>query len=229
MQPGLTYQPILLPVHFNVSASGISIGGNTSLVTPIGTFSIGASYMLPQQGDSIYVILRDHKTGFDHIYKVRSGGDAFTAVINGTTDISVTNNQVLIDVTSGKVEEIYFKRARETISEQHTWSPKIWRASIARWDSGWRESWYKPFSMSRWAYSDSTIGKWFGIGFAWFLIRLALAVVLALIDTGLTIGFLLGQGAFILFGPTGRDVIYGLLVLLAICAVGMARLFWEEL
>ena len=69
--------------------------------------------MLPQQGASIYVILRDHKTGFDHIYKVRSGGDAFTAVINGTTDISVTNNQVLIDVTSGKVEEIYFKRARE--------------------------------------------------------------------------------------------------------------------
>lgn len=212
VRPGLNYQPVFLPVHLSVSSSGVAIGGDTSLVTPIGTFSIGASYLLPRQNDGIYVILRNRKTGYDHIFDVRTGGDHLTAVINGRSIISVSGGQVLIDVTSGRIKKITFRQVRTAISEQS--DPGIWHAVTGRWDTGWRQSWYKPFAMSRWAYSDSTIGEWFGVGFIWFLLRLLLAVVLGFIDLVLTIGFLLGQIAFLVFGPTGRDVVYGLIVLL---------------
>ncbi len=80
-------------------------------------------------------------------------------------------------------------------------------------DAGWAKSWYKPYGLARWAYSDSTIEKWYGAGFVWFLLRLLFSVFLGLIDTLLTLGFVLGQLAFIIFGPTGRDVTYGFLVL----------------
>ena len=219
VRPSVTYKPAFLPVHLTVSSSGISVGGDDSLATPIGTFSIGASYQLLQIS-GIYVILRDRRTGYDHIYMVRTGGDQFTAVVNGTTSISVSNNRVLIDITSGRIKKITFRRAPTHIPEQRTSTPAIWLAFVGHWDAGWRQSWYKPFAMSRWAYSDTTMGKWFGVGFVWFLIRLAAAVVLALIDTVLTIGFLLGQIAFIVFGATGRDVVYGLLILLTLLGIG---------
>jgi hypothetical protein len=48
------------------------------------------------------------------------------------------------------------------------------------------------------------------------LIRLIFAIVLALVDTLLSAAFLVGQLAFIVFGPTGRDVIYGLTVMIGV-------------
>ena len=89
-----------------------------------------------------------------------------------------------------------------------------WEQHVAaRWDAGWAQSWYKPYALAKWAYDDSTIEKWFGIGFIWFLLRLVLSIALALVDTVLTMGFFIGQFAFIIFGPTGRDVIYGFMIL----------------
>jgi hypothetical protein len=83
-----------------------------------------------------------------------------------------------------------------------------------------------PYALTRWAYDDSTIGKWYGIGFIWFLLRLTLAVICFLIDTVLSLGFLLGQLGFVCFGPTGRNVIYGLLIL---AILGIGTIAWSEL
>lgn len=209
---GVTYKPEFLPVHLSLSSSGVSIGGDTSLVTPIGTFSIGASYQLLPSYNGIYVILRNRKTGFDQIFELRNAGDQFSAVVNGITTIDVSNGRILIDVTAGNIKAVTFKRVSSEIPKQ---SPPSWLHSItARWDTGWKQSWYKPFALTSWAYDDSTMGKWYGIGFVWFLLRLILAIVFFIIDAILSLGFLLGQIGFLLFGPTGRNVIYGILILI---------------
>ena len=116
-QLSVSYKPEFLPVEFTISPSGISVEGSASIVTPIGTFSIGASYSLPSLGDdSIYVIIRDKDTGFDHIYKVNGGTNQLTAVVNGTTRITVTGGEVLIDVSAGSIESIRLEKASAQIS-----------------------------------------------------------------------------------------------------------------
>jgi hypothetical protein len=208
--------PEILPVQLSLSTDGYTITGDLTYATPIGKFSIGAKYNLqPPASDSIYVILRNQKTGFDQIFEVKSGGDQFTAVLDGKTTVSVVNNEVTIDVTSGTIEKISFKRVTAQVAQQKRTSfpGRVWHRVYSRWDQGWNESWYKPYALSEWAYSDSTIEKWYGVGFVWFLLRLVAAIVLACVDTILSLGFIVGQGFFILFGPTGRDVIYGLMIL----------------
>jgi hypothetical protein len=220
ISPQASFKSSVLPFEISIGASGNStIEGNISWVTDIGQFSIGAQYELPPRNNSsIYVILRNHHTGYDKIYEVRTDGEQFNAIVNGTTSITVTNDQVLIDVTNGNIRSVTFKQVNNQIAEASatSWWPKTRHAIAARWDAGWSQSWYKPYGLSKWAYDDSTIDRWYGIGFVWFLIRLVFSIILALVDTALTIGFLLGQLGFILFGPTGRDVIYGFLVLGAI-------------
>ena len=222
--PEASFRPFYLPCEISVGYDGKStIDGSLSCATDIGQFSIGAKYELPQQGSSsIYVILRDQRTGFDHVYAVRTSGTSgaeFNAVVNGTTSITVTNDQVLIDITDGTIRQIKFKEVQNPIAEGSGSGNWFQQHIGARWDAGWAQSWYKPYGLSKWAYDDSTIEKWYGIGFVWFLLRLVFAVVLALLDTVLTMGFLVGQLAFIIFGPTGRDVMYGLMILGVIAAI----------
>jgi hypothetical protein len=219
VKPFVGYQPEFLPIQMTVTPSGVSFAGDTSIATFVGVFSIGATYSLqPPNADSIYVILRDRETGFDKIYEVRTGQGEFSAVVNGKTTIAVTTSRVLIDVTNGVIEKIRFKRVA---GPAYTQTPTIWNKIGARWDEGWSQSWYKPLELTRWAYDDSTIGRWYGVGFAWFLLRLILAIILFFIDAVLTLCFLLGQVAFVIFGPVGRNVIYGLLVLSAIGGVAI--------
>lgn len=200
-----------------------SISGDQSFATPIGEFSIGAEYELPQHDSaSIYVILRNRSTGYDRIFEVKTGGEQFSAVVNGTTIITITHDQVLIDVTRGNIQKITFKRVKSQISEatSASWFTRTWHSAASRWDEGWRQSWYKPFALSRWAYSDSTIEKWYGAGFVLFLLRFILAIALGVVDAVLSLGFVLGQLAFLVFGPTGRDVTYGFLVLGVLFLIG---------
>jgi hypothetical protein len=216
--PEVSFKPFYLPCEISIGYDGKStIDGNVSCATDIGEFSIGAKYELPtQSSSSIYVILRDRKTGFDHVYAVHTqGGGEFNAVVNGTTSITVTNDQVLIDVTDGTIRQIRFKEVQNPIAEGS--SGNWWQQKVAvRWDAGWAQSWYKPYALAKWAYDDSTIERWYGAGFVWFLLRLVLAIALALVDTVLTVGFFIGQFAFIIFGPTGRDVVYGLMILFVV-------------
>lgn len=111
----VSYKPPLLPVKFVLDSAGnISIVGESSLVTFVGEFSIGAQYMLYSEPDSITVIIRDRKKGnhgFDTVYRIRTGRDEFSAVLNGETTVQVVNKQVLIDVTNADIKSIEFRRA----------------------------------------------------------------------------------------------------------------------
>ncbi len=119
-----------------INSSGISIEGVQSIATPIGTFSIGALYDLPPRDPgSIYVILRDRRTGFDQIYKVQTGADQFMAVVNGTTSISIANGQVLIDITDGNIKQVAFERVSDQIPQQSNANllAKAWHITVIRW------------------------------------------------------------------------------------------------
>jgi len=209
VDPTLSYRaPAFLPFSITIGKhdGNPTIEGNLSWITELGTFSIGAQYELPPPvSGTIRVILRNRRAGFDEIYQVRTGGDQFAAVVNGTTTISVSQDQVLIDITDGTIQEITFKRVNSQIPEAQNGGNGISRvvqAPISRWDTGWNRSWYKPFMLSRWAYDDSTITKWYGLGFAWFFLRLILACFLGLLDAFLTIFFFIGQLAVLCFGPS---------------------------
>jgi len=130
-----SYRPEFLPVALNINPSGISIEGLQSIVTPIGTFSIGALYDLPPRASgSIYVILRDRSTGFDKIFEVQTGTDQFMAVVNGTTNISIANGQVLIDITDGSIKQVAFERVSDQISQRSpNWFVKAWHVTVIRW------------------------------------------------------------------------------------------------
>ncbi|MDQ1294083.1 MAG: hypothetical protein QG608_1966 [Actinomycetota bacterium] len=210
------YQPPYLPVRFVYSAEGgFRIEGESEIVTLVGRFSIGADYSIdPPDSQQIVVILRDRDEGEDRIFRVRSGEGVFTAELNGSTTVQIVDRQVLIDVTNGSVKSVSLKRTPGAgIREK---KPNWWTERRDAWNVGWSESWYEPYAMTRWAYDDSTIGKAYGLGFAWFLFRLALAIGLAVIDTILSFFFLLGQIAYVIGGPTWRNIVHGVAVLFVI-------------
>jgi hypothetical protein len=94
-----------------ITPSGISIEGDASFTTPLGTFSVGASVPVVKS-DEIVVILRDRKVGQDHLYRIRSGRD-MTILVNGRSEITVgADGVVLIDITGGAVQIVEIKDPR---------------------------------------------------------------------------------------------------------------------
>lgn len=203
VSPNLSYSaPAFLPFHISIGKRGgnPTISGNASWISELGVFSIGGQYELPPAAPGyIRVIIRDRRTGFDSVYQVRTNGDQFAAVVNGTTAINVSQNQVLIDVTNGKIQKITFKRMNIQVGEVKS-GVGWWHSVTSRWDEGWARSWYKPFMLSSWAYDDSTVTKYYGIGFLWFLVRLVFACILGFIDLIFTILFFFGQIVVTIFG-----------------------------
>lgn len=209
VSPNFSYSaPLFLPFHFSIGKkdNNPTLSGNVSAVTELGVFSIGAQFELPpSQPETMRVILENRRTGFDRIYQIRTGGDQFAAVVNGTTTISVSQDEVTIDVTSGSIRSISFKRVANPIPEaQANGNPvtHVTNTAAGRWDSGWDRSWYKPFMLSGWAYDDSTVTKWYGAGFVLFFLRLILAIILGLFDLFFTIFFFIGQLFIVCFGTS---------------------------
>jgi hypothetical protein len=223
--PDASYKPPFLPFEISVGASGDStIEGSISWATEIGEFSIGAQFELPpRRPESIFVILRNRNTGYDKVYEVQTDGEQFNAVVNGTTNITVTNDQVLIDVTNGNIRSVRFKQVTSPLHEDQAtgWIPRAGHWTEARWDAGWSDSPYKPLDLTKLAYDDSTLMKWYGLGFVLFLLRLISAILLFFVDIVLIVIFLVSQLAFILFGLTGRNVFYGLFALLVIIMIAI--------
>ncbi|MET9336421.1 hypothetical protein [Nonomuraea sp. NPDC003804] len=225
-----SFRPAFVPVSLEWGPGGLKVSGQSSLVTPVGVFSIGAEYALPDsEDDALYVIVRNAtevppgqtEVGFDHIYKVRTGQGEFTAVVNGTTRIQVVDRTVLIDVTDGQVRTITFAQAEVTVKE-HVPGP------VERWNTYWAGSFYSPFALSRWAYDDSTMSRWFGLGFVLFLLRLVVAIILGVVDVVLLVCCVVAAVAYVLFGQTGTNIAYGVEVLLGLLfALGLAGLWLE--
>jgi hypothetical protein len=134
-------------------------------------------------------------------------------VADGRVVVDTRPDQVEIDVVRGKVQHVSLMGTASGSTDDLARARAWWDRHSDMWDRGWAESWYKPFAMTRWAYDDSTIGEWYGLGFAWFLLRLALAVMIGILDAILTFFFLLGQVGYFFFGPTARNIVYGLTII----------------
>jgi hypothetical protein len=232
VQPEIEYKPVILPVKLVVGANGVNITGESSIVTPVGVFSLNTNYNLMQSQNATYVVIRNrkqHPKPADNVFRVRTGGDRLDAVIDGHTEIAVENGRVTIDVTGAKVRVIQLKQTRLVAADAGPTGITLWwHNSLAKWNAGWARSPYKPFVLTRWAYDDSTIGKYYGAGFVWFLLRLALAVLFVLFDLILTVVFMVGQLFYFFFGPTGANIIWGLFLLLAAWATfGVVRAMRE--
>jgi hypothetical protein len=221
--PQVRYKPPFLPVEFIIGPDGVDIEGDRTIVTPIGVFETGATYALSSRRDSIYVVIRGAParnggsasgtrtmtSRVDQVYQVRGGGDQFTAVVNGTSTIQVSGRKVLIDVTRGGVNRIQLRRA--AVGAQQARGEPTWlEVRAQRWGQHWRGSWYKPMMLSRWAYDDSTIGRWYGLGFVWFMVRFVAAIVLFLFDIVGTVVCVPAALSYVFFGATGRNIVYGI-------------------
>jgi hypothetical protein len=216
------YKPPLVPVKFSVDSQGKpSVSGSKELVTPVGTFSIGAKYSLDSiRSDAVRVVIQNKKigdTGSRYIYDVTTGDGEFTAVVNGKTTIQVSDRRVLIDVTEGTIESIQLKGI-EPVADG---TDGNWLAESGdRWENYWDTTFYSPMALSRWAYDDDTIDKWFGVGFLWFLLRLVFALVLGIADLVLLTACFLAAVAAMVFGDLGRNIVYGIEALALLAVVG---------
>jgi hypothetical protein len=107
--PYVEYQPFLLPVKLMVSPNGTEIAGETSIITPIGEFTIGASSTSAPVGP-INVIIRDPNKGTKSVYSVSSvQPHTFTVVIDGKTKIEVgSDRNVIVTILEGRVLTIEF-------------------------------------------------------------------------------------------------------------------------
>jgi len=224
-EPAIDLKPTLLPLKFTITPSGVVVTGDRTIVTPLGLISIGAKINLPSKDDdAIRVIIRDRDRegiGFDEIYDIKAGYGSFEAVTNGTTVIQVTaEREVIIDVTDAQIESIELRKVVLANFEDNA-------QGLSRLSERWDEHWqtlpigYHAWSLTRWAYDDSTIDKWYGVGFVAFLMRLIIATLLAIIDFALVIAFFFG-GIFYLFSETARNVCYGFLVIFIIVALWVA-------
>ena len=232
--PEVSYKPPYLPIKFQVGSDGVDVVGEQSIVTPLGAFSINAKYALTGKSrDEIYVVIENRKLGRDGtkwIYRVKAGTGSFTAVVDGRTTIQVKHDGVTIDVTDGSIKVIELAQVAPTSTDIDTSSFSAWwHTSVSKWDAGWESSFYKPFILARWAYDDSTINRGYGFGFVWFLLRLALSIVFAILDLLLTAIFLVAQLSYYLFDSTGRNIVWGVAVLaIAVPIVGFIWTIFTE-
>ncbi|WP_306207220.1 hypothetical protein [Actinoplanes sp. RD1] len=226
VHPEVHFKPVLLPVKFTIGPDGVDVSGESTMVTPVGVFSINAKYSLPDRPrDAVYVVIRDRSRnrGVDDIYLVDHGGGSLRAVVDGRTTIEVQDGRVTIDVTGGRVGVVQLSRTPSAASASRPNAVRSWWDNGTRkWDAGWDRSLYKPFVLTRWAYDDATLGKWHGLGFLWFLARLAVALLMIPLDVVCSVVFLLAQGAYYFWGPTGQNIVYGvgLLAVLGLGAMG---------
>src|SRR2546421_84236 len=98
---GVTYKPPFAPIIFTIDSSGnISIQGDASIVTAIGTFSLTAdvSAKLQPTDNTILLIIRHQQNGsvVDTAYQINSQQEV-TVVLDGKSTIRVTNKRVTID------------------------------------------------------------------------------------------------------------------------------------
>ncbi len=121
----VSYQPPFLPVAFEIDTNGkISIKGDLSIVTPIGTFSIAAdaSTSLQAPKDVLVLIIRHVKNSsvVDDVYDIQTASDEVKVVTNGRTTVDVTLHKVFIDATNGSIQSIEVTDANSASTNQQS-------------------------------------------------------------------------------------------------------------
>jgi hypothetical protein len=113
----LKYKPPILPVFISVDSAGnLSVGGEKSITTFIGTFTLGADYSIYLQEKYTTVVIRNLLKKNEQAYKVYTGGDELTVLADGKTRVEIKDRWVLVQVEGSTL--INFKMAEKP-------SPKV--------------------------------------------------------------------------------------------------------
>jgi hypothetical protein len=144
------YRLPFLPFTLAIDTNGnISIHGDASIVTPLGTFSVDANVSkgLAQVPDATLLIIRHKKNGFtvDDVFRI--GNEEIVVTINGLVTLTATNGRVFVDATKAHVQSIEVRSAAAKSS-----SPQPVTAALpftdpltsARHAQGWPEGPYYP-------------------------------------------------------------------------------------
>jgi hypothetical protein len=143
------YTPPFLPITLTIDTNGnIAIHGNASIVTPVGTFTVAADVSKGLAGTSgnTLLIIRHRKGGsiVDDVYTVQS--DKITVIVDGLTELVVTNGRVFLDATKAHIRSIEIRSSGGTPPPQPvaTTLPFTDPLTSAQHAEGWPNGPYYP-------------------------------------------------------------------------------------
>ena len=97
----ISYKVPFVPLEITFDSDGISFNGTKTIVTPLGSFSLGYSkYASKFDEDYTYVIIEDMNLKKEHIYKIKDK-KKLKLITEGRTEITITKNRVRIVVEKG--------------------------------------------------------------------------------------------------------------------------------
>jgi len=122
----ISYKVAFLPLEIVFDSDGISFKGTKTIVTPIGSFSLGYSKFASKfDEDYTYVIIEDMNQKKEHIYKIKDK-KKLKLVSEGRTEITVTKNRVRIVVEKGSRFKVSFSVEGEEEPERSASSSSRW-------------------------------------------------------------------------------------------------------
>ena len=122
----ITYKVPLLPLEISFGSDGFSWRGTKTIVTPIGTFSLGyTKYASNLEEDYTYVIIEDMNQKKEHIYKIKDK-KKLKLVSEGRTEITITKNRVRIVVEKGSRFTVKFSVEGEDEVRESSGSGSKW-------------------------------------------------------------------------------------------------------
>jgi hypothetical protein len=111
----VSYKLPLIPLEIVFGSDGISFHGTKTIVTPIGSFSLGYSkYASKFDEDYTYVIIEDMNQKKEHIYKIKDK-KKLKLVSEGRTEITITKNRVHILLEKGSYFKVSFSVEEESL------------------------------------------------------------------------------------------------------------------
>ncbi len=111
IHPKASFQPAFLPIVFTIDTQGhITIEGSASIVTEIGTFSVGAEAetALHPTDSSLLLIIRHRQDNaiVDTVYSLATPSDQVVVVTHGITTTAVMQDRIAIDASAGDIQRI---------------------------------------------------------------------------------------------------------------------------
>jgi hypothetical protein len=108
------YQPPFLPIIITIDSAGnISLHGELSVATPVGTFFLEGNItkdLAPVAGTTLLII--EHRQGISTVYSAfRIRSQQIDVSLNGHVQLNVTNNQVFVNAISARVQSIVIRSA----------------------------------------------------------------------------------------------------------------------
>ena len=122
---GIYWRPPLLPFVIKVGTKGISISGDASICTPLGTFGLEISKDIIRkqrpttvrgkriEQQDLILVIRDRHNRADRLFKIKNGSN-LSVLTDGETLITATKGCVIVDVHKGNIRRLHLADGRSS-------------------------------------------------------------------------------------------------------------------